>query len=48
MTAIDSLLERFDSDAPYHVDEALLVIPALLEVEADQLLDHVRDVDARK
>src|SRR5687768_14243370 len=46
--AIDSFLERFDADAMHHVDEALGVAVAPLEIAVDQPLDNVRHIGARK
>src|SRR3970282_2179992 len=47
MTAINMLLEGFDSGAPHDVDEALFLAFALLEIDSDQLLDHVGNLLAR-
>src|SRR5438874_514431 len=46
--AINPLLERFDADAMHHVDEALGVAVAALEVALDQPLDDVRYLGPRE
>src|SRR5581483_9694236 len=46
--AIDLFLERLDADAMHHVDEALALAVATLEVDLDQPLDDVGDFRARE
>src|SRR5258708_3024091 len=46
--AIDLFFERFDSDAMHHVDEALGLAVAALEIALDQPLDHVGHLRARE
>src|SRR5258708_6861518 len=46
--AINPLLERFDADAMHHVDEALGIAVAALQVALDQPLDDVRHLRPRK
>src|SRR5687767_6823125 len=46
--AIDAFLERFDADAMHHVDEALGLAVAALEIAGDELLDNVRNIGTRK
>src|SRR5688572_11999258 len=46
--AINTLLERFQADAPDHVDETLDLALAPLEVKPDELFDHVGNVLLRE
>src|SRR5438128_1405665 len=46
--AIDPLLERFDADAMHHVDEALNLALAPLEITLDQALDDIRHLGPRE
>src|SRR5215510_11327148 len=46
--AIDSRFEGFDAEAMHDVDEALGVAISFAQVEADQLLHHVRHFGARE
>src|SRR5256885_1463695 len=46
--AIDVFLERRDAEAVHHVDEALGVAVAVVEVALDQALDHVGHLGARE
>src|SRR5438105_14339349 len=46
--AIDVFLERRDAEAVHHVDEALGVAVAVIEVALDQALDHVGHLGARE
>src|SRR5690606_13682173 len=48
MSAIHAFLERVDAVTPYHVDEALRLALAPLQVDANQLLDHVGNLLARE
>src|SRR5437764_7369370 len=45
--AIDIFLERRDADAFHHVDEALGVAVAVVEIALDQAPDHVGHLSAR-
>src|SRR5574340_1186958 len=45
--AIHMLLERFDAYAPHDVDKTFLLAVAALEIDLDQLLDHVRHLGLR-
>src|SRR5262245_41831117 len=46
--AIDMLLEGLDAGALHHVDEALVLAVAQLQVGFDEALDHAGDVRARE
>src|SRR4051812_33480152 len=46
--AIDPLLERFDADAMHHVDEALNLALAPLQITLDQALDDIRHLRPRE
>src|SRR5207302_11375508 len=44
--AINALLESFDADALHHVDEALGLAVAVLQIGVDEALDDLGDVGA--
>src|SRR5437868_3711705 len=46
--AIDVFLERRDAEAVHHVDEALGLAVAMVEVALDQALDHLGHLGARE
>src|SRR5258706_15886064 len=48
ISAIAAILEGFDTGAPDHVDEAFFLAVAALEVDLDQLLNHVGNLRARE
>ena len=47
MSAIYTVLEGFDADAPHDVDKALFFALASIEIKFDQTLDHVRHLGLR-